>query len=384
MRFFLGSDNTLYGYKTDGTVATIGPSGGSETYSVLNTDMIQFNAGIYASHTVDITKYTVSGGFVTNWFSTTAGGASLSSSNPHPMLNFNKQLYVADGSILRKYDSDANTSSLVFQQSTETQIIGRMLVSFNINNVNNGLTNSTSFVGYYDGTNPTQFLKKIQVDASVTAFYSLGGTVYVVYGQNLGVWNGNGITFLRRLTSSQSYSIVSNKQKITNMGQVLVILDGTNLIAYGETIPGQKVFSNLASLSGVTSNVISCVGPNQTTGTGYTLIFGNDTLNALSKITIGQTLVGSGTFYSNDTHFPRPKFIRGMDVFLDGIPSGSTLLTFTYKDDTDTTFDCSSAKTMTTAIGLRKKRFMFECKTTSFQVICDFAASTKGLKRIIL
>lgn len=391
MRYFLGDDRTLYGFKTDGTVATIGPSGGAETYSAFNTDMIQFNAGVYASHTVDITKYTISGGWVTNWFSTTAGGAALGASNPHPLLNFNKQLYVADGNLMRKYDADANASSLVFTHSTETQIIalgvdpssGRMLVSFNVNNANGGLTNSTSYVGYYDGTNPSQFLKKVQVDSSVTAFYSLGGVVYVIYDQGIGIWNGNGITFLRRLTSSQAYTSTPSKQKITNMGHVLLVLDGTNLLAYGETIPGQKVFSNLATLTNG-SPAIAIVGPSQSTGIGYTFIFGDNTLGALAKITINQTLAGAGILYTNDTHFPRPKFIRGMDVFLEGVPSGSSAIVFTCIDDNNTTRDCSATNTMTTAIGLMKKRFMFEVKTTSLQIIASMTACTKGIKRIIV
>ena len=91
--------------------------------------------------------------------------------------------------------------------------------------------NRLTWIGYYDGINPTQLLKKIEVEQRVTAFYNVGGTIYVIYGENLGMWNGNGIIFLRKLNTKISSTTSIDRSRLSNIGNILLIADGNNVLA---------------------------------------------------------------------------------------------------------------------------------------------------------
>jgi hypothetical protein len=141
----------------------------------------------------------------------------------------------------------------------------------------------------------------------VTGFKSVGGITYVTYGQKLGYWNGSGITFLRKFKNvTLAGSDLAYKNKMANIENTLYVVDGKQVLAYGEVLPGSKVFY-YAQSNGVNSNkytLICPVGDNK-------LGLGFDTTKFYTFDVTGGTIATSVTVYSNRYSFPRPVYIRG-------------------------------------------------------------------------
>lgn len=287
-------------------------------------------------------------------FTPSTGAGPGFTNNPHPMLIFNKTLFIADGNLLHTilYNSPGsftNTSAVLTLQAD--QVItslgtdpgtGRMLVGISSRGSLSAAggdetvkINSPAFVGLYDGTNPTQLLRKVPVDSTVTAFYNCGGVTNVMYGDALGYFAGSGITFIRKL-----YKLVTNtfttvyKHKITNIDNILFYVSDSNttnpfiasqsndIVGYGEIVQGTKSFFNFINVPSNVQGTIDCVFNVANNAIAYAVYDGVSTYTLYQVSYTDHTQVlstgdASPVFVSARVAFPRPSIVNQIRIFFE-------------------------------------------------------------------
>lgn len=293
--------------------------------------------------------------YSTNSLSSDASpGFSGWTSNPHPMVVFNKLLFFADGNRLHTWDGASAVTGVLTLQSD--QIItalsidpnsGRMLVGVSSSGsltVANGdkstLFYSPAFIGLYDGTNPTQFIRKIGVDGTVTSFLNCGGVTYVTYGNNFGIFNGSGIQFLRKLfrTGINLLNYINVYQhKICNLDDTVFFVDNSlapnkwltsgfmfQVMAYGNVAPGDKSFFPIVSLPSNSAFYIDFVANLQNQSIIYSqnkILYSMPIYQHASVLNTGDT---SPIWVSKRIAFSRPSTINQITVFYeDSIAAGT-------------------------------------------------------------
>lgn len=246
--------NKFYTY--DGSSWSLGATGGgSKQYVGGKTDMIFYKENLYTTSNTDITLATLSTYAITgvneSWWTSTKGKSSLSSVFPHPMVIFEDILWIADGQYLHKWDNTTATSQ-AFTLTDDQNITalgvdpssGRMMIATTQGANASGTLPRMNKISFWDGTS-SKVLRAVNVDAMVTSFHVVGGTVYIGYGKNIGYWNGSGISWLRTLSKITSYSasLLPYKHRITSIENTLYVVDGSQVLAYESVLAGYpKVF----------------------------------------------------------------------------------------------------------------------------------------------
>lgn len=325
-RLFIGDAAGFY--TLTGTTLTK-RSTGAKSYVLATTDMVAFAGNTYVTSTTDVAKWNTGSLTLTeSYWVTTSGKTPLTASNRHPMLTFENFLWIADGNLLHNIDSSGtiSTSVLVLNPNDFIEALsidpatGLMLISVNtLVNASDAL-NGKSIVYLYDGYSPKP-RRKVFVDDMITAFYPLGGQVYVGYGTRLGFWNGNGVTFLRSLENvTYTVQFLAYKHHFSNIGNTLLVANNKNVLAYGEISQGaQKVFwypyQQVNSSDGI--NLLCNVGNTRL----YIARVAGSAAAYLSYIDFTATTApGSGAnFFSNNINFPRPMQIARIRVITTGI-----------------------------------------------------------------
>lgn len=370
-RLMVGSAANYYTIDTNGNITKVFTGSDTSNYVSGRTDIdIQSNnAGIgnaFVTHGTDIAMWNGSTTVTESWWTTIAYKSgtthpSALTANPHPLLNYNTNLWVADGSQLHNIIPDAAiiaTPSIcvnvnVFSLDLFTTIYalgidpatGLMLISFQDVTNQGDTISSKYFVGLYDGYS-TALRRKIPVDDLVTAFQNVGGVVYVTYGPKIGMWNGNGITFLRRLMNvANTSSTLLYKHRVSNISNVLLVADGQTLLAYGEPVGGRtKTWFNIGISLGA-ADKITCISP---LGNNIVGIFNLFTVGSIFNLRRYDLSSPSGTSFQlayNNIYFPRPIFVRRMRVITTGIPhSGFTDITASILDEKNNALPISAAK----------------------------------------
>ncbi len=158
----------------------------------------------------DIDKWNTSSLTLTNsWWVGTKSQSAMNSSVPHPMLVYQSFLNVADANKINTIDSSGtvalaaitfNPNELIYALGIDPAT-GLMMISVQTV-VNISDTLSTQFFVYlWDGIS-SKATRKIPVDDLITGFHNVEGIVYCGSGTILGQWNGNGVTFLRKLMNA--------------------------------------------------------------------------------------------------------------------------------------------------------------------------------------
>lgn len=228
----------------------------SGTYQVGTSDMTNFYPSgdaskIYITSTNDIARMNIdlSAGDAT-WWSVTLGKGALNTSVRHPVLQYLDYVYVGNGNVLVRIESSTSGTANHLVLPQQNQIValgidpntGRMLISTTQGPNYSGTVSATNKVFVYDGRS-AQVDKELPVDAMITAFKSQGGISYLGVGRKLGYWNGAGIGYLRTLKNA---GLVSSqliyKHHFANIENIMYLIDGTQALAYGEVLPGKKVF----------------------------------------------------------------------------------------------------------------------------------------------
>lgn len=223
------------------------------TYVQGTSDIVQYRDATYATSQTNVCK--ISGATFGTldevwWSATIAANGVLLTGNRHPLLVFEDNLWIGDKNMLHRYDG--TTSSKGFLTLPAGQNIvglsidpnsGKMLISITEGDNINGTLSVLAKVGLYDGFS-SKLIRVVIVDEMVTAMYPLAGVVYMTYGKNFGYWNGSGINWIRKLKNvTLTQNSLIYKHKITNVDKTLYLVDGAELLAYGEVLPGKsKVF----------------------------------------------------------------------------------------------------------------------------------------------
>lgn len=316
---------------------------GASTYQSYFSDMTVYRNELYATSLTNITKASGAtlGTISETWGSATSGIGALTTSRPHPLLVYQDNLFIGDDNKVHRWDG-LNTTGTPGYLKLNTGVIvqamsidpgtGLMMIS-----TTDGINASDTAprqgkVYLWNGSDATP-QKEVFVDDMVTSMHVIGGTVFMCYGQNIGYWNGAGITFLRKLKRvllNNDYLVF--KHKITNIGKTLYIADGIDIIAFDEMVSGKKRWYVAKTVSESFYNYISAVfyvGDNKI-GIGY------DSSGSAPKFaTFDRTSLTTGgfNFYSRKYTFPRPIYIRELHIeYLDAVATTATSGVVTFYD----------------------------------------------------
>lgn len=358
-RTFIDDGGNYYTYSNPSTVTKTNTATNTTNYVQGLTDMVSYNGNTYVSTADgDIDRWNTSTLTLTNSYWHGAGNLNQALMNasgigtlPHPMLVYNSVLYIAGQNSTGAVIHGINTSATIDTffpalpfQLLKNEIIyalgidpltGLMLVSVQAILNASDILSSRFFVYLWDGIS-AQPTRKIPVDDLITAFHNVEGSVYVGQGTTLGQWNGNGVTFLRKLLfASTTSGDLIYKHRICSTGRILHVVDGQNVLSYGSVVTGKKgFFYTTFNPSG--SGHLSAIFP---MGFIYQLAVAYAT-NKLSKFDFMDSGGGAATLYFNNIYFPRPVFIRRIRVITSGIVATSGIgqvLFFDEKNNSYTT-----------------------------------------------
>ena len=306
------------GYRYNGTKLTaagIALTAG-KTWATGFTDIITFGGEAYVSSKESLTRWqndnTIDAG--ASWaFSFT------NSDVPHPGLVYENNMYWADKNLLLIQSSvgDAVAPTTILTLSADQVIIalgidpgtGLMLISTtNALDISATLTSINKLL-WYDG-NSAKVTKAVIVEDTILGFHSNSGVVLVGYGKKLGYVNGSGISFLRNLKNvTSTASELPYKHHFASVGNTAYILDGLQILAYGEVLPGRKSFY-YAFKNSVNSNKFTMLG----NGGAGKLVFGFATTKFYSFDTTSVATTNGLSLYSNKYAFPRPVYLRSVYI----------------------------------------------------------------------
>lgn len=292
---------------------------GSATFIPGKSDMVSFDSLFFASTASTLVSW--------NGTSTVNESAqSFGDSNAdHPLLLYQGFMWVGDGNTLsNQVANGSGTGSYttgVLTLGTKEKIValgidpvtGLMMVSVQTVYDISDTIPSIKAVYLYDGISakPT---RKILVDDLITAFYNVEGSVYIGAGQTLGVWNGNGVTFLRKFMNiSLSNTDLPYKHHFTNTRNILHVVDGQNILSYGAVVSGKKAFFYTAfNTSG--NGHLSIVMPLGSNRIGVSFA-----TNKVLSFDLSSTSAGIPSLYFNNTYLPRPIFVRRVRIITTGV-----------------------------------------------------------------
>lgn len=371
----------------------------TNNYAKFFTDIINFAAETYVTSKEKITRWTSTATFDTGFYTFAAHASSALA--PHPALNYLNNAFYGDVNVLLKQTTAGGTPTAVLTLSTDQVITalgidpgsGKMLIATTSSlNINNTLP-VINRVYFYDGSKPTPD-KVIIVDDVITAFYAHGGYVYVAYGgMYLGYLNGSGITFLRKLKNSSFNSdIFPTKHSFTHIGQTLMVVDGSEILFFGEVTRGSKIFyygyKNFITGGAVSSTAFKAICPLGNSSTSQTIGISVATENFFSLDITSVATIDSFILETNFYVFPRPVYLRRLELhFVNAI--GSNNIVPVYKDErrnglTLTSEWGTASQKIHSFIGFGGDDSTDSNKLTEFQLNLTVGTTNAGLKRAIL
>jgi hypothetical protein len=236
-----------------------------------------------------------------------------------------------------------------------------------------GTINSQSRVLYYDGFS-NKASKVVLVDDMILAFYNVGSTMFVTYGQKIGYWTGAGIQFLRTLEVSFDNSQLPYKHHITNIGDILYLVTRTYILAFGEIINGvgKAWYYCLRNSDGDSGNytLVTNIGQNTlAVSLATSKLFTFDT----TAVTAVQT--GGAFFRTNKYELERlATFTQAIVSFGATIPTGDNIGTLSFIDDSGNLTTIATLNTTSTEKNMdiqgTSATFSFQSiETRSFQLL---------------
>lgn len=402
-RFFLSDEGTFFIW-TGSTSVTKSATDSTNTYSPGTSDIATFNNSVYAttnnSNPTDGNVVKLDNNLTTlddDWWVAAEGNTALVNGFRHPLLVFENNLWIGDRGSLHSLDSnDVSTENVLTFADTDDAIValgidsstGKMLISSSTEANFGNTKTAINKIHVWDGfsTNP---LRSVRVDDQVGAFHNVGGVTFVTYGGNVGYWNGNGITFLKKIKNTGM--IYHNE--ITNIGNTLYVIDSDNTLvwAYGEIIPGKRVWYKALN-NEVSSQILKIVDNlgDGLLGVSFSDGSGGGELRTIDINDNSTTFTGgSKTFYSNKINFPRKAIVRGVTVEAGAdIADDTTLGTLSFIDDLGNTTELGifSNNTSDDQQNERVGRFgSFNIHTYTGQIKWQFAdLAGVGVRRFII
>lgn len=380
---FLGND--AYALDEDGNFHTIDGStvtkrqtDSTNSYTDGTCDMVQFKGELFATAREDIVKLGGSdlASLDDEWWTTTRGHSGLSTVYRHPMVVLEDTLYIADDEDIHTWDGTTSVPAAMSIPSTYniTNMIahtdGRHLLVFASGTANYSHTLKAKAVCYIIDTVNLEFIREIPLHSQVEGSINVGGVIYVTYGDNLGYFNGDGITFLRKLNAGTTY-----KHKLTNYEGILVVADDNGLLMYGDLGLGNVFWYayNDDQISPTRDfSAIYYAGDNE--------MLVSVTSRYLDKIDL-EDIGGATEFETNYYSFPGDVWIRKIDIEFEELDTGSDI-TFSYVDKNNTETELLTLDYSTDGAISHKEKFV-NIKTNLFKLRLDFAAGNpSGIHKI--
>jgi hypothetical protein len=371
---FLGNDTYLLDdggafYTLKSSTFTKRQTAAADTFSLGTSDLIQFKGDTYATSATRVTRLTGSdlATIDSGWWT------GLNTAVRHPLEVVEDKLFIGDLNLIHSWDGTTSTASAITLPSDcnvtslRRHPDGRHLIAFT------GYTQNFSHqVGgpakiYIINKDTLTWEREILIDNQVEGSRSVGGIVYVTYGKKLGYFTGSGIRFLKQLkTSTTTYS-----HSMTNMEDILLVRDGTNVLAYGDLGNGSKTWHNINQ--NVTVNTLTYKGQN--------LILVGGSSNTFVELDYG-TPTTAGMFVSKRYVFNSMVKIRRMDIIHDQKASGSVLNFSVYYRDTDNSTTLLSSNQWQSGPSPSKTRIECDVMTDVFQLQIQPSQGILGIKMI--
>ncbi len=326
-RYFIDDKSASAGYYSFNGTSFTKQATGSATFVSGKSDLTSFAGQFYATTATDIVQWNGTS-TIDEDYGTVELGITVDGSAHHPLLLYQGFMWYGNGNLLGNLANDNTTYATALTLPSKEKIValgidpgtGLMMISVQTVYDISDTTPSLKIVYLYDGisSKPT---RKILVDDLVTAFYNLEGQVYCGSGQTIGVWNGSGITFLRKLKNvSLDNRDLLYKHHFTNIRNILLIVDGTAILAYGAVVSGQRKFFYTAN--GTTKfSIVAPVGSNRFIVAQGTTLY--TTPFIVTRYDLSSTSAGIPSIEYNNIYFPRPVFIRRVRVITTGITTTS-------------------------------------------------------------
>ena len=280
----------------------------------------------------------------------------------HPMEMVEANIYFGDMNLIHAWDGTTSTSAYVTLPpgvnitSLRKHPDGQHLIAFCGMGQNYSHTRNTLGRIYIVDTVIKDWIREIDIEVQVEGSRLVGGVVYVTYGNNVGYFNGNGISFLKKLVdSATTYS-----HNMGNLEDILLVRDGRHVRAFGDLGAG-KVWWRCASTAASTDGDINCLlyrGDNKLT-ICYQDTGGSDYIKELDYDGAG---VATGIFYANREVFPSEVMIRKIEIDHD---KNSGTYALTHNDWEDTVVTLSETITTLATQGITKRNINY--KTDNFQ-----------------
>lgn len=403
-RFLIDDDGRLY--TLDSTTLTLRNTPSSTSgFTDGVTDAAIFQGALYVTKTTDIMRivvnsissYTVD----ESWWSTTKGETPLTGTNTaHPMLVFESLLWVANSEKLHSINT-SGTIANPLTLNTNDRITalgidpgtGRMLIGISTNTSRDADAAARFFIALYDGFS-SKVLRRVPVDGLVSSFVSVGGNLFVGMDNYVGLWNGSGITFLRRLKNAGvNDSRLPYKSRMTRLQNSLLVVDGRDLLAFGDIANGKKVWHPIYRNQVNSSNIGFVVHANSTTtdGTSATPMSPVIAVNDLNGTTLrlfepyDTANAGTAVFYTGKVYFERPVYIRRMRVFTTGVTTTAGLGSIGIIDETGTT----RTPTVSNFVVSSGTKYVFDFdyggqKMQELEAVTGIDTQAFGIKRVVI
>lgn len=315
-RLLIADTGTAYRYNGTKISAAAVSLTAAQTWTKGFTDIVTFGGEAYVSSKASLTRWQSD--------NTIDAGASwpfsfANATVPHPGIVYENNMYWGDKNLLKIQSSvgDAVAPTTVLTLATDQVIMalgidpgtGLMLISTsNVLDVSSTIP-SISKILWYDG-NSAKVVKSVVVDEPILGFHAVGGNVFVGYGNNLGYMNGSGIAFLRKLKNvTADNTQLPYKHNFTHIGSTLYVLDGLQILAYGEVIQGRKIFY-YAFKNNVNSNKMTFIANVGSKKLG----FGFATTKFYTLDTSSVSDIDTLRFNTNRYYFERPVFLRNVYI----------------------------------------------------------------------
>ncbi len=328
-------DSSANFYTLAGTTLTKQATG-TKTYTYGLSDMTPFQEVYYASSLNDVTQW--SGTTITSetWFTSVSGSFGALSSAPHPLLVYNKKLFIGDGNYLHMWDGTTLTTEQLSLNLNEVIYAlgidpgtGLMLISTRGVPDASLAISSPSFVYLFDGASRIPS-RRIPTNDLALSFRSIGETVYIGMSRGIGIWTGAGISLIHQFqTVKYDADFLPYKAHLTNIGDVLYFVDNKQIFAYTTVQQANNLWMRAVKVFypcflPVGRVPASYIGLITDIGAGALGVY-FQTSTPTNILSIYDTTTGGlgGIFYSNRNEFPRPVFIYRMRVFTTGFTNSS-------------------------------------------------------------
>jgi hypothetical protein len=344
---FVTDTGKFYGWNGT-TLSTAIATDSTRAYTAGKTDMAPYGPYIYGTSATYIWEWIVTTATINQTylaFASSSGGASWTPANcPHPVLVYEGNIYYGNGPQLLRQTTVGGTPTEVLLIPNYNEIIvalaidpgtGKMLISTEgFTNISNA-TERLSKVQYYNGFS-NKVDKVVITDEMVTSFHPVGGTVYIGYGQNFGYWTGTGPQFLRKLNISLDNTTLLYKHHITNIGNIIYMIEAHKILAYGEVMLGQgrSFWYANQNFVGATPTSMSCI---TNIGSGeLAYAFPTAKFSTIDTTTVAD-ISSASNFLTKKYRFPREVTFNGIIVeYSTDVTTSTNIGTWNIIDDTGT------------------------------------------------